>query len=466
MPAPERRRRAGNPLRLVSLAGGSVAVLLAVVLVWLGGLATRTRPLAPGEQLSVPRKAVLSARRTPDVLSFVTRTGRIKSGLAGLGSVLPEGSCVTVDWLGARIDARRASEQLVPGSVNKIVTAAAALDVLGRDKVFTTSVRARDNADGSVGDLYLVGGGDPLLTRAEYVTTEKYPTFNRTSLETLADSVVAAGVRAVSGRVVGVDTLFDQERYVADWPADFHGTEAGPLGALMVDDGAVIGLPVKPDDPALAAATEFVALLAQRGVSVAGGVAHEGLGDGTRDVASVSSVPLAGVINEMLVNSDNNTAEILLKHIGLSARGEGSTAQGLEVVRALLREWGVTAEYRDGSGLSSANKLGCETVSSLLDRVKGDLPGLLAVAGRSGTLRESFSGSPLEGRLVGKTGTLSGVKALAGYVPVDGDDPVRFVLLMNHTGIDNKSAYRPVWSALARGLERASSGPRTSDLAP
>ena len=90
----------------------------------------------------------------------------------------------------------------------------------------------------------------------------------------------------------------------------------------------------------------------------------------------------------------------------------------------------------------------------------------MAVAGKSGTLREMFRDTPLEGLLVGKTGTLNGVKALAGYVPIDGDEPVRFVLLLNKPGVDNKSAYRPIWSLLGDGLRRAAAGPRASDLAP
>lgn len=466
MPAPERRRRAGNPLRLVLTAGAAGTVVLVVALVWLGALAGRTRALSASPQSQVPRKTLLSARRTPHVLSFVTRTSRVNNGLTDVLGVLPQGSCLTVDWLGTGLRTVRANDPLVPGSVNKIITAAVALEVLGKDATFGTAVRATDNADGTVADLFLVGGGDPLLTRAEYVATEKYQTFNRTSLETLADSVVAAGVRTVTGRVVGVDTALDQERYVAEWPADFHGTEAGPLGALMVDDGAVIGSSMKPDDPALSAATEFAGLLAARGVVITGGAAHDVLAGGTREVASIQSAPLSGIINEMLVNSDNNTAEILLKQIGLKAKGEGSTAKGVEAVLGTLAKWGLTAEYHDGSGLASSNRVSCSTIAALLERDKDGLPALLAVAGRTGTLREMFNDSPLDGVLVGKTGTLSGVKALAGYVPVDGDDPVRFVLLLNKPGIDNKTAYRPVWAALARGLERASAGPRASDLAP
>ncbi|MEY3588654.1 MAG: putative D-alanyl-D-alanine carboxypeptidase, partial [Actinomycetota bacterium] len=157
-----------------------------------------------------------------------------------------------------------------------------------------------------------------------------------------------------------------------------------------------------------------------------------------------------------------------LKQIGLKGRGVGSTSNGLAVVGETLKKWGVPDGWtmRDGSGLSSENRFSCDDFDVLLDRFAGKFPQLLAVAGKSGTLREMFLDTPMEGILVGKTGTLSGVKALAGYVPIDGDEPVRFVLLLNRSGIDNKSAYRPLWALLGDGLRRASAGPRMDDLAP
>jgi D-alanyl-D-alanine carboxypeptidase/D-alanyl-D-alanine-endopeptidase (penicillin-binding protein 4) len=300
------------------------------------------------------------------------------------------------------------------------------------------------------------------------VRTEKYQSFNNSRLESIVDRIVAAGITGISGRVVGVDTLFDAERYVGDWPVSFHGVEAGPLGALMVNDGAVVGQPTKPDDPALAAAQELVALLGTRGVTVASGAAHDVLPEGTEEILVHESAPLIDIVEEMLVNSDNNTAEILLKHIGLARKGVGSTASGVAAVSELLSEWGVkdSAVVVDGSGLSSANRLTCSSVMRILDQQASVLPPLLAVAGRTGTLRDLLEDTPAEGLLVGKTGTLSGVKALAGYVPTEGEVPLEFVLLMNKPGIDNRSAYRPVWSRLADAIGRASAEPRPTDLAP
>lgn len=443
-------------------------MLLAVLFMFLSSLGSRVDALGPDTRDDVPRQPVLSARRTPGTLSFVTRTARVTSGLSGLSSNLPSGSCLTVTWLGSELESVRAGDSFVPGSAAKLVTAAVALEVLGADTTFTTSIRATKNADGTVADLFFVGGGDPLIVRSEYVATEKYRTFNQTSLESIADAIVGAGVRTVTGRIIGVDTFLDAERFVAEWPTEFHGTESGPLGALMVSDGVVVGQPVKPDDPALAAAGELLVLLQARGVTVAGGVSHDVLPSGTDVVVDVPSATVSSVVNEMLVNSDNNTAEILLKQIGLKAKGLGSTANGLAVVSETLGKWGIPTgwEMHDGSGLSSRNKFSCTVFDALLERFADRFPSLLAVAGKTGTLREMFGDSPVEGVLVGKTGTLSGVKALAGYVPVEGDEPVRFVLLLNRPGIDNKSAYRPIWSLLGDGLARASAGPRTVDLAP
>ena len=452
---------------MVSSFGAAGAVLLVGAFFWLTALGERTRPLVAAAQAPAPRQPVLSARRTPDVLSFVTRSSRLGAGLASVRSGLPKGSCLRVDWLGSTISSESAATPLVPGSTMKIVVGAVAIDVLGTDTVFTTRVLASKNTDGTYADLYLVGSGDPLVVRREYVATEKYQTLHPTSLETLADSVLAAGVTAISGRVVGVDSILDAERFNADWPASFHGVEAGPLGALMANDGAVVGQAMKPDDPALAAANEFAALLAARGVGAPGGTAHDVVPAGASEIASINSAPLASIVQEMLVNSDNNTAEILLKQIGLKASGIGSTKTGIDAVNKKLAEWGVAGQtVRDGSGLSSLNRLTCDGLVSLLDRFGDTLPPLLAVASESGTLRDIFTDTPAEGRLVAKTGTLSGVKALAGYMPVEGDVSVRFALILNRAGVDNRSAYRPLWNRLAEGLSGARRTPHPSDLAP
>lgn len=455
-------------MALVSVIGVMGALALGALSVLVSNLAVRGNALAPSDAVQPPTVPVLSARRTPTVLSVVMRTGRVSRAVQPLAASLQNSGCLAVSWKGMDMGAVNASVPYTPASSVKVVTSAVALEVLGKDHVFETAVHAVVDPAGMTPALYLVGGGDPILVSADYPSTERYPTISGTSLEKLADAVVAAGVKTVTGGIVGVDSRYDAQRYVDLWPSSFRGVEGGPLGALVVNDGVVIGEQQKRDDPAIAAAVEFGRLLTARGVIVGGAPQHAELPAGTPKISSVTSAPLASVIAEMLTNSDNNTAELVLKEIGVKKKGAGTTANGAAVVAETLASWGLDkgTTIVDGSGLSKENKVACSTFMALLGRDAGVLPPLMAVAGTSGTLRDAFTNEAVRGRLVGKTGTLSSVKALVGYMPVDGDDPVVFAMILNRAGIDNQSAYRPLWYALGDALDRAKGAPAPEQLAP
>lgn len=413
---------------------------------------------------------LLNTRRTPTVLSTVTRTGQLQRALSAFENQVPSGSCALVEWLNSTELSLDSSQQVIPASTQKIVTAIAALEILTPSYTFETSVYATgDVATGIIQDLYFVGGGDPVLIRKEYTATEKYPTINGTSLEALADSIVATGVRSISGAIVGIDARYDAVRFLDVWPAEFRVVESGPLGALLVNDGAVVGAPMKPDNPAIAAASELRTVLGGKGVLVAQEPRYElSIPASATKIASIKSAPLSSIVKEMLINSDNNTAELLMKEIGYVKKKNGSTASGIAAVQELVATWKLPdpITIADGSGLSSMNKTSCANFATLLSRAESVLPELLPVAGQSGTLRSIFSDSSMNGRLVGKTGTLTGVKALAGYLPLEGNSPVRFALIMNSTGIDNQGSYRPIWLAFGAALNRAKATPTPEQLTP
>jgi len=417
---------------------------------------------------TVPRVALLSARRAPNTLSVITRTGKVSRAFMNIVSDFPAQSCVAVEWMGIRLGSVNPTKALIPASSTKLITAAVALEVLKPEFTYTTKVHGSLDATGSVADLFFVGGGDPLIVRNEYVASEKYPTTSGTSLEKLADSLFAAGLRRVAGSVVGVDTRYDDQRFVDVWPREFHFTEAGPLGSLVVDDGVVLGQITKPDDPAVAAATELQNLLNARGVLFGGVPRHDVLPAGIPELASIQSAPLTAIIQEMMVNSDNNTAELLLKEIGFASKGIGSTAAGLAAAKDQLAKWKLDKEVLlfDGSGLASDGRISCDVFMSLLNSFSASMPGLMAIAGETGTIRDIFDGTPVAGKLRAKTGTLNGVKALVGYLPVTNSDPVIFSMLMNKSGIDNQSSYRPIWYSLADVLNRASVSPSVEQLTP
>ena len=463
-------RRAKDPLKVVLGVGVIGGVILASCYFVSSSLASRVTPLDSGAISQQPKTVVLSARRTPNTLSNDTRLGGLRRALSNLQSRVPSEGCLTVEWLGQSLSDVRGNKLLVPASAAKVLTAATALEVLGPTFTYKTEILATKTAQpGVVTDLFIVGGGDPVIVRNEYVATEKYKTFNGTQLETLADQIVATGIRTITGSVVGIDSRYDDKRFVDIWPSEFHFTESGPLGALMMNDGVVVGEPIKPDDPAVAAATELRSMLIARGVAVIGPVRHDPtVPAAATAVTAISSSPLPLLLREMLVNSDNNTAELVLKEIGYNQKKVGSTAAGLEVVTKYFADKKITPipTLLDGSGLSSSNKASCRSFMTLLNSQASELAPLLAIAGTSGTLINAFEDSPMKGRLLAKTGTLSGVKSLVGYLPVEGGQPVVFAFIMNEAGIDNRTAYRPLWNALGEALDKAKSTPRADQLAP
>jgi D-alanyl-D-alanine carboxypeptidase/D-alanyl-D-alanine-endopeptidase (penicillin-binding protein 4) len=456
-------------MRTVGVVGAVGVVLLGGASILAGNVAGRVVARAENTVSEPGTVPVLSARRTPSVLSASARADRIRDAMTNVESSLPEASCLKVTWLGRTVSSVRAGSVRTPASITKIVTAAVALEVLGADSTFVT--RVTGVLEGSVvrGDLHLVGGGDPVLVRRNYPASEQYPTTSPTYLEDLADAVVAAGVRTIEGSVVGDGTRYDAERYPQSWPVEFHKTEAGPVGALVVNDGLVMGESTRGDDPALAAAREFVGLLAARGVSVGGAALSGSAAPDAPEIASISSAPLRAIVGELLTNSDDNTAEMLVKEIGVAASSSGTWTAGLTAVETQMRAWGLPVEgwiQLDGSGLSSGNKISCDAVVTILSRQEAILVGAMAVAGRTGTLADDFVNSAVAGRLAAKTGTLTGVKGLAGYLVVDGNAPVVFSLLMTGNGVEQPGRHVPVWNSLARAMNRAGDVPAAAQLAP
>ena len=371
---------------------------------------------------------------------------------------------------------------LIPASNQKLLVGAVALDVLGEDHRFTTEVRAAAPAAGTVtGDLYLVGGGDPLLTSSTYpVQNDPNPVTDPTSLDALADAVVAAGVQRIDGAVIGDASRYDDEFYAPSWVNDVRGIEAGPYDALLVNDARVTGDSLRAADPSEAAAREFTQLLAARGVTVTGPPAAGTAPAGSPVVASVESAPVSAIVGEMLATSDNNTAELLVKELGVEARGEGTREAGLRVMSDTMAGWGVPMAgtvLADGSGLSNDNRVTCEVFVDVLARSgpSDPLGAGLPVAGVSGTLSDVFTDSPVAGRLQAKTGTLGNApynadppaaKTLSGYLPVEGGGAIEFSLLLNAAGtLTDQSVYRPIWDAFAEMLAAYPAGPTPADLA-
>ena len=414
---------------------------------------------------------IISARHFPQTLSDEVRVSSVRRRLVNVANSLPADSCLVVNVEGRALVEVNATVPLIPASNMKLVVAHAALAILGPDYTFNTSARGVIEGSSVVGDLVIVGGGDPVLVTMDYPRREFFPTFNQTKVEELVDALVAKGITTVTGSVVGDESRYDTERFAPNLGLGIKGTEVGPLGALMVSDGTLATSPIKPDQPALAAATEITRLLTERGVSVVGSPRVGVVGADVGEIASVVSRPLREILAEMLTNSDNNTAELIVKEIGVATSGSGTRESGIAAITQHLVDAGFTTEgfvMTDGSGLDRANRATCRLFMEILasDGGYGDIANGLAVLGKTGTLRDILIDSIAAGRLLAKTGTLTDVKTLSGYTRYGESLAVQFSLLLNGQGVSNQGSYRPIWNALANAMGTASDSPSAADVAP
>jgi D-alanyl-D-alanine carboxypeptidase/D-alanyl-D-alanine-endopeptidase (penicillin-binding protein 4) len=383
----------------------------------------------------------------------------------------------------------------VPASNTKIVTAAVALDALGTGYRWETTLVA-DGAirDGVLeGDLWIVGGGDPWLTRE--------------AVASWPEILKRAGIHRIIGDVIGDDRAFSGPQWAQGWfwheiyaywgagvsalqlrpntvrarlvpgsevgdPARFELLRPGPPLPLAIDvrtgaPGSDVRLQYEPppeggdvrmtgwipasDTVPLHLATHHptLYLLAHLGealsasdVEVEGGLRRAA--DDTPPIQPtwthvVASDSLAAVLSEMLKPSDNQAAESMLRTVGLEVSGEGSGAAGLRVVEGILARWGIEPGamlLSDGSGLSRYNRIAPAAMVRLL-RAMWRHPDYdvfvsgLPIAAVDGTMRSRLSGTPAETNVRAKTGSLASARALSGYLTDGTGETLVFSLMVN-----------------------------------
>ena len=147
---------------------------------------------------------------------------------------------------GATLYEKNANEYFLPASNMKLLTTALALDILGPEYRFRTTVETTGTLtpDGKLsGDLILVGRGDPNLSNRKfpYETKEEFDGPPEKALAELADAIAARGVKEIAGDVVGDDSYFPRERYPDGWEIDDMVWEYGAaISAIVVDDNTVM----------------------------------------------------------------------------------------------------------------------------------------------------------------------------------------------------------------------------------
>jgi D-alanyl-D-alanine carboxypeptidase/D-alanyl-D-alanine-endopeptidase (penicillin-binding protein 4) len=417
----------------------SVVCLLCAALAALGAVVFA--PDAVGSLTGAPDRAWHAgtpATPAPPVLAAAdgTAAAPTASGVAAkLGSLLGDpalgghtNAAVIDAATGERLFDQNSGAVTLPASTLKILTAEAVLKARGPAYRLPT----RAVAGAHPGEVVLVGGGDPTLAGGERRTFAE-----AARLDQLAAQVKQALGGTAPTRVIIDTSLFGQAATGPGWDSDIVSSgNAPPITSLMIDGGRAAPVSAHGPSPRVTA-PDFVAgqvFATALGLPPGGVVAQGTAPPGAAQLGVVESPPVERLVELMLVESDNVIAECLARQVALARSQPGTFAGAATAMRAVLGELGLPVDglvLGDGSGLSRQNRVTPALLTNaLLLAVKPDHPELrvlfsgLPVGGYSGTLRERYrkptNGAAAAGQVRAKTGSLSGLSAIAGIV-VDAD---------------------------------------------
>lgn len=348
---------------------------------------------------------------------------------------------------------------VTPASTLKLLTGLAALETLGPEHRFTTSVVASGR------DVTLVGGGDPLLARAP-VDGDTYPA--QADMVTLA-RLTARQLRQEGRRAVRLsydDSLFSGPEANPAWEPDYLSDDVvSPITSLWVDQGREeLGEIERSADPAADAAAFFAAQLRQQGIRVAGRPAAGTAPADATELATVQGAELVEVVQHVLEVSDNEASEVLARHVALAEGLPGSFDGATRALTSVAESLGIPvggAEVLDASGLARGNRLDVRTLLAVLAAGSGqgdpELAGVvdgLSVAGFSGSLGYRFTTAAEAGLgwVRAKTGTLTGVHGLAGVVTGRDGTVMLFAAVADRVKVQNTLFARDRLDQIAAAL--------------
>ena len=323
-----------------------------------------------------------------------------------------------------------------PASTQKLVTGITALDCLGNDYIYTTSLSYTGRIDTSYvfcpedsvmklqrgclrGDLYIIGAMDPKLDSDD--------------LDMLADRIHGMGIDTITGRLCGDRSFMSGDKYGEGWCWDDDNPELSALHFNRKD----------------ALLQHFAKALRKAGIVVLGNTVERTCPSTALWLTSVTH-SLPEIMHKVMKNSNNAYAETLLYHIAATQGKPATAKKGIAVEEALLKKIYASApsqlvhsssvpphRFADGSGLSLYNYVSPEMEVAYLHYAythKNIFPHLheaLPIAGSDGTLEKRMKNTSAEVNVRAKTGTLTGVISLAGYCKTSEDHTLAFSIILN-----------------------------------
>ena len=339
---------------------------------------------------------------------------------------------------GEVIASHNPAEPLVPASIMKSVTTAALLSHLDEDYRYETKIYTEGPVREGVleGNLLVVGSGDPSLN-------SKYVNNNSDICQEIANALRSAGISQIKGKIVVDEEIWSGPSVPQSWMSGDlpHAYGTGSHG-LNFEDNASGSRSVA--NPAAVFSTRLKSVLTRYGISVT----NESLRQGdSKLLFTHTSVPLDEIMRSCMMRSDNQYAEALLRTYGVVVNGKGNTEKSARHEMEYWRKQKAPmsgVNIIDGSGLSRQNRVTANASKASNPYYASFFP----LAGQEGTLKSFLAGTPLDGYVAMKTGSMRGIQCYAGYKLDDNYVPTHvIVVIMNEIG-DRGRAREAVKKAL------------------
>ncbi len=310
--------------------------------------------------------------------------------------------------------AKNSCQTMRPASTQKLITGITALDELGLDYQYTTSLNYTGRIDTAT--VFCPDDSTYQLRRGSlqgnlYITGVMDPKLNSDDLDLLACNIYKIGIDTITGNICGDATFMKDNKYGQGWCWDDDNPELCSLLFGRKED----------------LLSNFAKSLSKAGIVILGDVKEQSCPSSAQSLTSISH-SLLEILEKVMKNSNNTYAETLLYHLG-ATQGKPSTAKkGIAVEEALLKKIFASSpsdipphRFADGSGLSLYNYLSPEIEVAFLryayeqKHIYPHLREALPIAGIDGTLEKRMKNTDAEYNVHAKTGTLTGVISLAGY---------------------------------------------------
>jgi D-alanyl-D-alanine carboxypeptidase/D-alanyl-D-alanine-endopeptidase (penicillin-binding protein 4) len=322
---------------------------------------------------------------------------------------------VSVSEAGGSLYRWDARQKRAPASVEKLLLSMALLDHFPDGLRIATSAATTSVVRGPVvdGNMYLLGHGDPTVSGGG--PFGKTLPFRPTRLARLARLIKEAGIRRITGRIVGSTGYFAHDWWAPGWRPYFPAEEVALPSALTFNGNVRKGRHIRT--PELWAARSLTQKLEANGVTVRRRADSGPSPGGLDKIARIASQPLPALLRYMNRQSSNFFAEVLGKKLAADRTGlRGTISRAARSIERFASARRVRLAAYDSSGLSYSNRVSPQGVTRLLTAVEGRPYGPLLrqtlPKPGMGTLEDRLESV----RMRAKTGTLSGISALAGWV--------------------------------------------------